>query len=84
MLKKNKTTTALGLVVKYRLKELGLTQLELAHKIGTSNVYLNCIISGKRTGKKYMERIFVELDLDIDLLCQYLSKIQVEQHEITN
>ncbi len=80
-MKRNKNITVLGQVMKSRLRELGLTQLELADKIGTSNVYLNCIISGKRTGKKYLDKIFYELDMDMHMLCDYMSKIYVDQSD---
>ncbi len=60
-----KKTSALGKVIKKRLIEKDLTQRELAEKVGVSNVYLNQIISGQRSGKKYLEDIFKELELDI-------------------
>lgn len=71
-------TTIVGEVVKLRLKEMGITQLELAEIIGTSSVYLNCILSGKRAGKKYMYKIFEALELDVVEFVSYLNKLEIE------
>lgn len=70
-------TTVVGEVVKLRLKDMGITQLELAEKIGTSSVYLNCILSGKRAGKKYMKIIFEVLELDVVEFVTYLNKLDI-------
>ncbi len=71
-------TTVLGEVVKLRLKDKGLTQLELAELIGTSSVYLNCILSGKRAGKKYIKKIFEVLELDVVEFITYLNKLDIQ------
>lgn len=71
-------TTIVGEVVKLRLKDKGITQLQLAETIGTSSVYLNCILSGKRAGKKYMKKIFEELDLDVVEFINYLNKLEIK------
>ncbi len=71
-------TTVLGEVVKLRLKDKGLTQLELAELIGTSSVYLNCILSGKRAGKKYIKKIFEVLELDVVDFFTYLNKLDIQ------
>ncbi len=71
-------TTVLGEVVKLRLKDKGLTQLELAELIGTSSVYLNCILSGKRAGKKYIKKIFEVLELDVVDFITYLNKLDIQ------
>lgn len=46
-----------GLKVRNRLNELGITQKELAKKIGTSEVYLSYILNGKKGGWKYKIKI---------------------------
>ncbi len=71
-------TTVVGEVVKLRLKDMNLTQLELAELVGTSSVYLNCILNGKRAGKKYMEKIFEILDLDVVGFVTYLNKLEIQ------
>ncbi len=71
-------TTVVGEVVKLRLKDMGITQLELAEKIGTSSVYLNCILSGKRAGKKYLQTIFDVLELDVVEFVNYLNKLDIK------
>lgn len=70
-------TTVVGEVVKLRLKDMGITQLELAERIGTSSVYLNCILSGKRAGKKYLTMIFEVLELDVVEFVNYLNKLDI-------
>lgn len=72
-------TTVVGEVIKLRLKEKGITQLELAENIGTSSVYLNCILSGKRAGKKYLKKIFDTLELDVVEFTTYLNKVKICQ-----
>ncbi len=71
-------TTVVGEVVKLRLKDMGITQLELAEMIGTSSVYLNCILSGKRAGKKYIKKIFEVLELDVVEFITYLNKLDIK------
>ncbi len=73
-----KNATVVGEVVKLRLKDMGLTQLELAEMIGTSSVYLNCILSGKRAGKKYLKQIFEVLELDVVEFITYLNKLDIQ------
>lgn len=73
-------STIVGEVIKLRLKEKGITQLELAENIGTSSVYLNCILSGKRAGKKYLGKIFETLDLDVVEFTSYLNKIDISEN----
>ena len=41
-----------------------VTQVELARTIGTSQVYLNRILHGDRSGEKYLPAIIAALDLD--------------------
>lgn len=56
--------TPFGVVVKKRLIDLGMTQVQLAEAIGTSKNYLNLILYGDRSGKKYIPSIIEELKLD--------------------
>lgn len=46
-----------GVLIKEKLLETGMTQRELAKAIGTSEVYLNFILCGERSGKKYIHSI---------------------------
>ncbi len=49
--------TPWGREVKKRLLDLDKTQLWLAEEVGTSGKYLNLILYGQRSGKKYLPRI---------------------------
>lgn len=44
-------------LVKIRLIELEMTQVELAKALGTSKQYLHLILTGERSGEKYIEKI---------------------------
>lgn len=46
-----------GVKVKKRLLEIGMTQKELAEKVGTSEVYLSYIVTGKKKGWKHRDKI---------------------------
>lgn len=63
-MKKDRQLTGFGVEVKKKLIEIGKTQKQLAEEIGTSDVYLNLIIHGERTGKKYLNKIIEALNLD--------------------
>lgn len=56
--------TPFGITVKKRLIERGMTQVQLAEEVGTSNKYLNLIIYGDRTGEKYIQKIASALEID--------------------
>lgn len=60
--------TPFGIVVKKQLVERGMTQVELAEIMGTSNKYINLIIYGERSGKKYIHHIAEILEIDLDKL----------------
>lgn len=60
----SKDTTPLGKVIKKRLIDQGMTQIQLAEIVGTSPKYLSLIIRGDRTGRKYMPRIIDVLGME--------------------
>lgn len=62
--------TKFGIEIKKRLIEKGMTQSQLAFRIGTSNVYLTNIMYGKLPliRSKVAKRILEELDLNSDLI----------------
>lgn len=62
-MEKRKLTT-FGIAVKKALVDKGMTQVELANKIGTSKQYLTFILCGERTGNKYMDSIITVLELE--------------------
>lgn len=53
--------------IKTRLIELNMTQRELANKVGVNENYLTDILNGRRSGKKYMDSINKELNIEDDL-----------------
>lgn len=56
--------TSQGLLIKNRLMELNMTQKDLADKLQMGNGYLTDILRGRRSGVKYMDRIFDELGIE--------------------
>lgn len=56
--------TPFGITVKKRLVERGMTQIQLAEEVGTSNKYMNLILYGDRTGEKYIQKIASVLEID--------------------
>lgn len=58
--------TDFGKKVVMRLVEKGMTQTELAERLGCTKQYLYKILSGQRSGKKYVEMLRRELELDLD------------------
>lgn len=67
---KKRKLTPFGVIVKKKLVEKGMTQVELAEEMGTSNKYINLIIYGERSGKKYIPHIAQILDIDIDKIAE--------------
>ena len=53
-----------GRMVRKRLIDKDMTQVELAALLGCSKQYLRKILCGERSGKKYMEEILRILDID--------------------
>lgn len=56
--------TPYGKMVKHRLIELNMTQVELAELVGTSKQYLGKILFGERAGTMYLEKINQVLQLE--------------------
>ena len=64
MSRQKRQTTPFGKMVIKALIDKDVTQVELARTIGTSQVYLNRILHGDRSGEKYLPAIIEVLDLD--------------------
>lgn len=62
--KEKQQLTGLGKQVKKRLIDRGMTQKDLADQLGTTPQYLNKILHGERSGKKYQESIRALLGMD--------------------
>ncbi|HCJ57476.1 hypothetical protein SDC9_125562 [bioreactor metagenome] len=58
--------SSLGLIIKHRLSELNMTQRELARLIGSSEAYLYLIITGDRSGNKYLDSIGEVLSIEVE------------------
>lgn len=56
--------TPFGQEVKKRLIEKNMTQVELADLMGCNKQYLHKILTGERSGKKYIEIISKILDIE--------------------
>ncbi len=56
--------TPFGAEVKKALVDRGMTQTALAKKLGVSPKYINLIIYGERSGKKYLPAIITILGID--------------------
>lgn len=52
-----------GNMVKKKLIDMGMRQKELAEMVGCSKIYMSYIITGKKSGWKYREKINKILDL---------------------
>lgn len=50
--------------IRKRLIDLDMTQRELAQKIGMRESYLGDILSGRKSGTKYAEKIYKVLGLE--------------------
>ncbi len=67
-MQRKRKLTPFGVLVKKTLIEKGMTQVQLAEEVGTSNKYLNLILYGDRSGEKYISSIANVLGLDLDSL----------------
>lgn len=70
---KKRKLTPLGVIIRKRLLDKEMTQLQLAKEIGTTKVYLNYILHGERRGKKYLPRIFAALEIDPEMVRQHIA-----------
>lgn len=61
-----KHTTPLGRAIRLKLIEKNMTQDELSAKIGCSTKYLWLIMSGERSGRKYMAALKKEPGIDVE------------------
>lgn len=61
---KKRKLSPLGVIIRKRLLDKRKTQAQLAEEVGTTKVYLNYILHGERSGKKYLRRIFEVLEID--------------------
>lgn len=48
--------------IRKRLIDIDMKQNELAHRVGIDPRYLNDILTGRKSGKKYEDQIFQILD----------------------
>ncbi len=66
MRKMNRTGySEIGRLIKRRLIDKDMTATELAMAIGVKPQYLNSILHGQRSGKKYLAQIGEVLDIEI-------------------
>lgn len=56
--------TPFGRIVKKRLIDKNMTQVELAGRIGCGKQYLHKILTGERSGRKYRDEIARILDIE--------------------
>lgn len=63
--KKANQYTEIGKMIKKKLIDRNMTTTQLAACVGTTPQYMNHILHGKRSGKKYLAAIAKILDLDI-------------------
>lgn len=66
MSKKRPALTPFGRKVKKRLIDRNMTQVELAALVGCDEQYINKILYGKRSGRKYRAKIADILDIPLD------------------
>lgn len=66
MSRQSRRLTAFGKLVAKALVDQDMSKMELAAKIGTTQVYLSNILYGSRSGEKYIQAIIVTLSLDPD------------------
>ena len=64
MQEKKKPLPLNGIKIKKRLVELNMTQRELANTVKMNENYLTDVLNGRRSGKKYMDKIIQVLGID--------------------
>ena len=57
--------TPFGMMVRKRLIDKNMTQVELAALLGCNKQYIHKILVGERSGKKYIEEISRILDIEM-------------------
>ncbi len=67
-MQRKRQLTPFGMLVKKALIDKGMTQIQLAAEVGTSDKYLNLILYGDRSGDKYLVSIVRVLGLDPEVL----------------
>ncbi len=60
----NKKLTPFGKLVVKALADRDMTKAQLAEQVGTSPQYLSYILTGTRSGEKYLHAIVAALNLD--------------------
>jgi len=64
MRRANKKLTPFGKLVVKALADRDMTKAQLAEQVGTSPQYLSYILTGTRSGEKYLHAIVAALNLD--------------------
>lgn len=67
---KTRKLTPLGVAIKKALIDKGMTQVQLADNLGVNPKYINLILHGERSGKKYLGDIANLLELEPEELLQ--------------
>lgn len=57
--------TPFGMMVRKRLIDKNMTQVELAALLGCNKQYIHKILVGERSGRKYMEEIARILEIEM-------------------
>lgn len=63
---KHRQLTPLGKKIVKRLVDMNQTQVWLCEQVGVDKTYLNRVIYGERSGKKYMAKIYDVLGFNED------------------
>ncbi|MDU5141093.1 MAG: helix-turn-helix transcriptional regulator [Paenibacillus dendritiformis] len=62
---KKRKLSPVGVIIKKRLIEMGMTQYQLAAEVGTSSNYIYLIMIGERSGKTFLRKIEAALGIDL-------------------
>lgn len=62
----NTNLTPLGREIKHKLIDRGMTQRQLAAALGIAPQYITKILSGQRSGERYILKICTMLDININ------------------